>query len=150
MSTPKKIMVAIDQSDYSLASVLYSHALAAAVNASLMLVHIFNQRDYHTIYATLHPYDPVLCERVAAEKMEERRQFLEELTIQAGAQKTVTQKIVRLGIPYLELLTVIEEEKPDLLVMCIKGRSNLGDTIAGSCAQKMYRRSPIPLLSLRP
>ena len=47
-----------------------------------------------------------------------------------------------------ELLTAIEEEKPDLLVLSTKGRSNLADVMIGSTARKMYHRSPIPLISV--
>ena len=57
--------------------------------------------------------------------------------------------LIRVGYPYEKLLEVIDSEKADLLVMSTKGRSNLADTVIGSCAQKMYRRSPIPLLSIR-
>ena len=53
------------------------------------------------------------------------------------------------GVPYIELLKEIQSQKPDLLIMGTKGRSNLVDTIIGSCAQKMFRRSPIPVLSIR-
>ena len=57
--------------------------------------------------------------------------------------------MIRIGIPHQELLGVIESRKPDLLVMAIKGRTNLMDTIVGSCAHKMFRHSPIPVLSIR-
>jgi nucleotide-binding universal stress UspA family protein len=150
MSKIKKIMVAVDLSDYSLPSVEYAHDLAQAVGAEIMLVCVFNQRDVRTIQNTLDAYDAGLCEKLIEESMEYRRTALENLTREAGARKTVTRKIVRLGVPHLELLNAIEQEKPDLLVMGTKGRSNLADTIVGSCAQKMYRRSPIPVLSLRP
>jgi nucleotide-binding universal stress UspA family protein len=150
MRTIEKIMVAVDDSDYSLPSVQYAHNLAIALNARIILVSIYNERDYYTIRTSLAPYDPVLAERIFEENMDQRRKFIDELVELAEAHKTVSQKIVRVGIPHLALLTLIEEEKPDLLVMGLKGRSNLGDTIVGSCAQKMYRRSPIPVLSLRP
>jgi nucleotide-binding universal stress UspA family protein len=114
------------------------------------LVCIYNQRDIRTIQSTLDAYDPGVCEKLIEENLEYRRNALASLAEDAGALKEVTRKIVRIGVPHQELLKTIEEEKPDLLVMSTKGRSNLADTIVGSCAQKMYRRSPIPVLSLRP
>jgi nucleotide-binding universal stress UspA family protein len=69
---------------------------------------------------------------------------------QADAGTMTLDRSVRVGIPYHELLAAIAQDRPDLLVMGTKGRSNLADTILGSCAQKMFRRCPIPLLSMRP
>ena len=56
---------------------------------------------------------------------------------------------VRIGVPYDEILKTIDKEKADLLLMGTKGRSDLVDLVIGSCAQELFRRSPIPLLSLR-
>jgi nucleotide-binding universal stress UspA family protein len=80
-----------------------------------------------------------------------RQKQWEKIAQKAGCEKMgiKTHTLVSTGVPYLELLHAIESQKPDLLVMGTKGRSNLVDTIAGSCAQKMFRRSPIPLLSIR-
>jgi nucleotide-binding universal stress UspA family protein len=52
-------------------------------------------------------------------------------------------------VPYQQLLAVIDEEKPDILVMATKGRSDIIDVVMGSCARIMHRRSPIPVLSIR-
>lgn len=145
-----KIMVAVDQSDYALPSLSYASDLARALNARIILASIYNQRDYATVQNTIAPFDPKLSERIFEEQMDDRRNYVNRLTKKAGAEGTVVRKIVRVGVPYQELLAIIKEEQPDLLVMGTKGRSNLGDTIVGSCAQKMYRRSPIPVLSLRP
>lgn len=149
MEMIQKIMVAVDQSDYSLPLVQYSHQLAQSLGAKMIVVNVYNRRDISAIQHAVNAYDHNLCDTIIKENMEQRHTHLLELVEKAGAQDTVVEKIVKIGVPYQELLEVIAEEKPQLLVMGAKGRSNLADSIIGSCAHKMYRRSPIPMLSLR-
>lgn len=150
MQTIQKIMVAVDQSEYSLPSVQYARDLAMALDARLILANVLNERDLETIRNTMALYNKDLWKELWEEHLDEHRKFLDALAQESGIEDILDNKIVRTGIPFRELLAVIDEEKPDLLVMGTKGRSNLADTIVGSCAQKMYRRSPIPVLSLRP
>jgi nucleotide-binding universal stress UspA family protein len=149
MQMIRKIMVAVDQSDYSLPLVQYSHQLAQSLGAKMIVVNVYNRRDISAIQHAVNAYDHRLCDSIIKENIEQRNIQLVELVEKAGAKDTVVDKIVKIGVPYQELLEVIEDEKPELLVMGAKGRSNLADTIIGSCAHKMYRRSPIPMLSLR-
>jgi nucleotide-binding universal stress UspA family protein len=149
MQLIQKIMVAVDYSEYSFPLVQYTHLLAQSLGAKIILVNVYNQRDVSAIQKAVNPYDHELCDTLVRENIQQHRQNLDDLVEQAKAQDTVIEKIVRVGAPYQKLLEVIEEAKPDLLIMGTKGRSNLADTIVGSCAHKMYRKSPIPMLSLR-
>lgn len=151
MQNVTKIMVAVDLSDYSLPSVKYACELAEVTGAKMILVNVYNQRDINAIKTSTDAYyDAGFFEKVMEDNKIHRRNQMDQLVEKSGAQNLVIQKMIRVGVPYQELMTVIEEEKPDLLVMGTKGRSNLADTIIGSCARKMFRKSPIPMLSLPP
>jgi nucleotide-binding universal stress UspA family protein len=150
MNMIQSIMVAVDFSDHSLPAMRYAARFAHDLNASLILVNIFNERDAKAIHSAVATYDINLYQKTIDQRIAERKSQLSDLTRAAEATAHVKKEIVRMDVPYQGLLRTIEEEKPDLLIMGTKGRGAFADTIVGSCAQKMYRRSPIPLLSLRP
>jgi len=57
--------------------------------------------------------------------------------------------ISKVGHPSDKLIQIIEEEGIDLVVMGAKGRSDLPHALLGSVAQKLFRHSPVPVLSYR-
>ncbi|MFH1981836.1 MAG: universal stress protein [Pseudomonadota bacterium] len=151
MKTIGKIMVAVDFSDYSVPAVRYAAQLAKEVAADLFLVNVFNQRDVLMMEKVAAAAPGFSVEHHLEETLRERRDHLNQILDSTGARgiKGTVETMVRVGVPYEELLRAITEKNPDLLVMAAKGRSNLADAIVGSCAHKMFRRCPIPLLLLR-
>ncbi|MDJ0815816.1 MAG: universal stress protein [Desulfobacterales bacterium] len=49
----------------------------------------------------------------------------------------------------IKKVMVAVREKVDLLVMGVRGRSDLEHVLVGSVAEKLFRRSPIPILFYR-
>ena len=149
MKTINKIMVAVDFSDYSFPAATYAAELAKDVNAKILLTNVFNQRDIDMMnnVAKRAPEFPV--KKYVDEYLKDRRERLEDLAKKIDIDHLDVEINVCIGVPYKALLKEIEEKNPDILVMGTKGRSNLVDMVIGSCAQKMFRRCPIPLLSIR-
>lgn len=144
-----KIMVAVDFSDYSLAAAEYAARLAKDTGAALLFVNVFNQRDVNMMKKAALRIPEFAVDKYLEENMTFRQESLDNLADKTKAGGLAVETSLRVGVPYEALLQEIAEKKPDLLVMGAKGRSNLVDMILGSCAQKMFRRSPIPLLSVR-
>jgi len=149
MKSINKIMVAVDFSDFSLSAVRYAKHLAEDVGADVLLVNVINQRDIDMMKKVAKEAPNFSFETYLKEMRQDREDGFQQLIKDAGGERLKVKSVLRIGVPYQELLNVIEDKKPDLLVMATKGRSNLVDTIIGSCANKMFRRSPIPVLSIR-
>lgn len=149
MSSIKKLMVAVDFSKYSLPTARYAGQLARELSAELLFVNIINQRDIDTVQRIMSTYDTFDMDNFIKERLSVRNSELSDLIKQSGIDVPHIRQIVRIGVPYQKMLQVIEDEKPDMLIMATKGRSDIVDVVMGSCARIMHRRSPIPVLSIR-
>ena len=149
MTVVDKIIVAVDFSDFSIAAAEYAARLAKDVNATLMLTHVYNKRDVDMLNMVATRVPEFSVKTYVDEHTQEKKSRLQKLAKKLSRSDLVVETHVRIGVPYEALLREIEEKKPDLLVMGAKGRSNVVDMILGSCAQKMFRHCPIPLLSIR-
>ena len=142
-------MVAVDFSEYSLAAASYAASLAQDLGAALFFSHIFNQRDVDMLNMVAARVPEFSVKEYVKDQVNERKEKLQELAKKLNGDKLAVETYVRIGVPFEALLQEIKEKLPDLLVMGAKGRSNVVDIILGSCAQKMFKYSPIPLLSIR-
>jgi nucleotide-binding universal stress UspA family protein len=79
----------------------------------------------------------------------ERLQSLREAVERAGGANRKCDYLIKIGDPFKAIVEVIDQEQVDLVVIGTKGRSNLSDVLHGSTAERLFRRCPVPLLSVR-
>jgi len=59
------------------------------------------------------------------------------------------ESIIRRGVPFVEILTAAGELKVDLITIATHGRTGLQQVLFGSTAEKVVRKAPCPVLSIR-
>ena len=148
MTQTMKILAAVDLSDYSTTIIRYSVWLAMRLDADLVMVNVINQRDLDMVQRSMTGYEAFSYPNYLTGQVQDRESKMKEVIEAVYPGMVNCSYLVQAGIPYRELLMAIESEKPGLIVVGTKGRSNLADVVVGSTARKLYRRSPIPLLTI--
>jgi len=149
MDEIKKIMVALGFSEYAEGIFKYADKLAAELGAELVVANIINSRDVEAVSAITkmgYDLDP---ERYVNELKEERQNAFAEIAKDSAVSRDSIKLVLEVGNPIDELLKIIINENVDLVVMGVKGRTDLEHILIGSVAEKLFRRSPVTVISYR-
>jgi nucleotide-binding universal stress UspA family protein len=151
MKKIRKILVCIDLSDYSKLTMEYADQLSGGLESKIVVLNVINVRDIEAVKMASEYYpEGANIELYVENKKAERHQLVRELIQDLFAAGTEEIEIfITTGTPFEEILNVIESENIDLVVMGNKGRSNLARTLFGTTAEKVFRHSPVPVVSIR-
>ena len=150
MEPIKKIMVAVGYTEYAEGLLNTAARIAESVNAAeLIIVNIINIRDVEAIGSIAAMGYEVDSEDYVSGLKEDRRQAISDILAKVSFPADKIQTIFGIGHPVDKLLKIAMRENIDLIVMGIKGRSDLEHVLVGSVAEKIFRRSPVPILSYR-
>ena len=149
MGQTKKILVAMASTEYSRGIFDFAATLATGLEAQMLIVSIINSRDIDAVRSVADMGYAVDGEKYVADIKEQRQQEIEAILRHAPIPKTRIQTIIRVGNPVEELLKIAIHESVDMVVMGTKGRTDLAHILMGSVAEKMFRRSPVTIVSYR-
>ncbi len=141
MADFKNILIAVDFSELSSSTVRHVTALAPAFHSEVTILHVYERPDEGGLVRTAS--DAGDTREYAAAKELER--FLDGVTTFVPNAKGC----FRVGNAVEEILAVIDEIHPDLVVMGTHGRSGKRYLFLGSVAEQVVRRSPVPVLTVR-
>ncbi len=143
----KKILCPTDFSENAEYALKYALALAAMTKAEVELVRVVEPIAYPQAY---EPFDTQF--NAAELAMEIEAAMKKELDERVAALKkelpSVTGRLAT-GSPFLEIIQTARDWGADLIVMGTHGRTGLAHVLMGSVAEKVVRKAPCPVLTVK-
>jgi len=147
-----KIMVAIDFSSYSKPALEYAIEVSKMTNAQILIINVINQKGTEAVKKDINSKRPDTFSIVKHLDgiTGRRRAKLQTLINEVPELKELKPEIIiNYGIPHKEILISIDLEKADFLIFGPKGHTDFHGFLFGSVAEKLFRYSPVPVMSLR-
>jgi nucleotide-binding universal stress UspA family protein len=140
----QRILHPTDFSDAARTACDYACALAETFGAQLDILHVFDL----PVAAMPSPGAVFPPDYFA----EERRRVAEELAKvpDTAPPGVAVQHVTREGTAFLEIVRYARESAADLIVMGSHGRTGLAHLLIGSVAERVVRKAPCPVLTVRP
>ena len=140
----RRILVPIDFSPASLATLRFAKLLAAKFSAKLQLVHVIAPAPIYGLGRGVSlPLVPGKAMVQAAKK------HLQDLASQFSLPPRSTQCIVRVGDVSAQINEAAEKNRADLIAIATRGLTGLQHAFLGSTTQRVIRAAPCPVLVVR-
>jgi nucleotide-binding universal stress UspA family protein len=145
MNLIERILLPTDFSEYSSHAVPYACALADEYQAELHVLHVLE------MIPTAPYFGMGLTTPGFQEESETRaRTLLEQVLPSDWPARENAVKVLKHGSPFVETIRYVKESRIHLMVITTHGRTGLAHTLLGSQAEKLVRKSPCPVLTVRP
>src|SRR5262249_43786548 len=134
----KRILVTTDFSDGTPDALAYAFSVAQENDSQISLLHV------------VHDVAADISGKCRESLIEGVKRHLEDLVPVEAANWCNVYTRVRTGVPYRVILSMLEDEKIDLLVMNIHGKGMLDRALLGSTAERVVRVAPCPVMLIPP
>jgi len=141
--TLKNILVPTDFSPASAAALPFALSLARIYGSTLLAYHVIPPE----------PLEPVVTDRLSVQDdryWEEARQNLTEFAHDRSAGEIPFKCLLERGDLVDAIPAIVHDRGIDLIVLGTHGRRGVSKLVLGSEAEKIYRSSPCPVLTVGP
>jgi nucleotide-binding universal stress UspA family protein len=144
----KRILIPTDFSETSKEALKYAMSMSKEYEAEMTVLNVVNEHIYTEGFniprvMSIQDLEKELC-RQAETQMQE---FLKDVR---RLDEVKYKKVVIPGNPYLAILEYAKTNNVDLIVIGTHGRSGLEHMLFGSTAEKVIRKAPCPVLTVKP
>jgi nucleotide-binding universal stress UspA family protein len=141
----KTILFPTDFSNGARAAMDHAISLARDYHANLILLYVIQDISIAEWYIPSSISVADLVEDMQKSAMREMDKWYGEV---AATVKDVEKMIVR-GVPFVEIIRTAKEKNVDMIVIGTHGRTGIDHMLFGSTAEKVVRKAPCPVLTVR-
>ncbi|MDY7037905.1 MAG: universal stress protein [Thermodesulfobacteriota bacterium] len=141
-----KILSPVDLSEASQKIAPLTLTVAKKFNSEIHLLFVARKFDHFSNIYVAH----MSIENFEAEIVKGAEQGMEEFAKEHFSAYPAYKTRVVIGDPSEEILNYVESESMDLLIIGTHGRKGIERIVFGSVANRVIRKSPIPVLSINP
>jgi nucleotide-binding universal stress UspA family protein len=146
MISVKKILYPTDFSKPSLYAFEYAVEMAKKFDAELEIVHVmFDETQVVSFYLPQVTFEN-LAEDMAEGAQQQLNNFIAENPELLNIQHSC--KLLK-GTPFIEIIRHAKETEAELIVIGTHGRTGLEHVLFGSTAEKVVRKAPCPVFTVR-
>jgi len=141
----KTILFPTDFSNGARAAMDHAVSLARDYKAKLLLLYVIQDISIAEWYipSSLSVTDLVEdMQRSAGKEMD-------KWATEVSAKVKEVEKLVVRGVPFVEIIKTAKEKDADLIVIGTHGRTGIDHMLFGSTAEKVVRKAPCPVLTVR-
>jgi len=142
----KSVLVPTDFSDASEAALLYGKAFVRAFGASMHVLHVVQEPFAQPWAVEAHGFALATMQE---DWMREAKGRVQAILTPEERSTYKAQLLTVLGHPVVEILEYPRTQAIDLIVMGTHGRGPLGHMLMGSVAERVVRKAPCPVLTVR-
>ncbi len=153
MKTPRieRILVPIDFSEMTEAVIEHACYLGRQLGSRLTLMHVVHVPPLAEASTWLDPViSPSIEQDIRKQMKEKSTSRMTEIAESCKAEGVETDTVIKIGIPFDEIIKAIGDRDIDLVVMGTHGRTGLSHIIIGSVAERVVRRAPCSVFCINP
>ncbi len=145
------ILVPTDFSESAMAAYEYALSIAKTFQSKIYLIHVYEPLVYYSEAPLGLPDMFTMEQNIQAASEQSMKKIVDEYF--HGRRETYgdieVESILTQGKPFIEIIKAAREKNADMIIMSSHGRSALEHILLGSVTEKVVRKAPCPVLTVR-